>query len=902
MIDINLDDKIKILNLSSRLYNCLNKLGIKTVGEFMAISKEDLKDIFGLGNKSINELENKINLLEKRIYFNLFEIDDDSIIEKTFINKDGLEYIDITLERLNIDKKVYDNLKSQKVNYYSELIKLTDNELIKLTNFNEVSLDKIKRLNKRVVLFLYDPNSERRGVNKFKFLNKKELQYIFNITSLLNINFYKLLNILKKEYKEKVEEQSFKELNEKGILLLLIEIDIVKIKLVEMILDLIDKETYGIYINDLFEKLPNQFKDKGIFENILNELLLENKINFIYDDRLMIKRESFKTGGWQYLTKRECDIFEKRIAGETLERISETYNVTRERIRQIEVTLKEKLNINKVKYKEDVYKDIFLNYKIEKEDFNLALDNEEIYNYLSLRYDPIPKRNINEILSEDKIPIIIKRKFEKAIYKDYVKIGNERIKASRNDIVNYVLRNYARNDIHFDDFKRIYVNLINNLNIDDQNFILERGYENKFLYGKNVLWKYGKKLRYYNQNIYDFTNLFATLNLNQYSDVEYSTLKFFKLYPELMTDYDIKDEYELHNLLKKICSSDIYPKVTFKRMPNIEFGTADRNKQIKSLLFKLAPISSQGFAKAYEEKYGVIAKTVLANYVSCIEEYYYQGEYIIDFPDIPYVLKEKLIKLLSADFYMMDEMNTQVMELYPDLKMNDLNPRTLKKLGFLIYENYIVSNRYNSAAQYFNSLLTKDDIVDLNTIDSKIKQLVMFGAELYRLKRKYEIIEFSPCKYINFRNLKVMGVNKNMFEDFINQVLNFLGQGQYFTIASLKKMKFYHSLYDLGFENWFYTSILIEKREKISYIKFSKTKIMFTGSYNFDFMKFLENIVYLQKELYIDIDDLVLLLNNYYEIYVDISKLINIIEASTLYYDEIGKRVYGDYDIYYEGI
>ena len=138
-------------------------------------------------------------------------------------------------------------------------------------------------------------------------------------------------------------------------------------------------------------------------------------------------------------------------------------------------------------------------------------------------------------------------------------------------------------------------------------------------------------------------------------------------------------------------------------------------------------------------------------------------------------------------------------------------------------------------------------MIDIN-LDDKIK-ILNLSSRSYNCLNKLRIKTIGEFMAISKENLKVMGVNKNMFEDFINQVLNFLEQGQYFTIASLKKMKFYHPLYDLGFENWFYTSILIEKRERISYIKFSKTKIMFTGSYNFDFMKFLENIVYLQKEL-----------------------------------------------------
>ena len=151
---------------------------------------------------------------------------------------------------------------------------------------------------------------------------------------------------------------------------------------------------------------------------------------------------------------------------------------------------------------------------------------------------------------------MIRRKFEKAIYKDYITISNKRIKKTRDDLANYVLEIYGRNDIHFEEFKKIYLSMVEELNLEDVGNIgtFNRGYENKLITSNKCLWKYGRLMRYYNQDNYDYEELLKELNLNQYKDIEYSSLKFFRQFPEIMLDYDIRDEYELHNLLKKICN------------------------------------------------------------------------------------------------------------------------------------------------------------------------------------------------------------------------------------------------------------------------------------------------------------------------------------------------------------
>ena len=67
-------------------------------------------------------------------------------------------------------------------------------------------------------------------------------------------------------------------------------------------------------------------------------------------------------------------------------------------------------------------------------------------------------------------------------------------------------------------------------------------------------------------------------------------MKFMELYPELMKKYDIRDQYELHNLLRKIISDGQYPELDFGRMPELKFGEFDRTAALFDLLIDYSPI------------------------------------------------------------------------------------------------------------------------------------------------------------------------------------------------------------------------------------------------------------------------------------------------------------------------
>lgn len=79
-------------------------------------------------------------------------------------------------------------------------------------------------------------------------------------------------------------------------------------------------------------------------------------------------------------------------------------------------------------------------------------------------------------------------------------------------------------------------------------------------------------MRYYNSKAYNFDELLFEINIKQYSNEVISTGKIFMEFPQIMHKYDIRDEYELHNLLRRFCVTETYPTMVFKRMPNIMFG------------------------------------------------------------------------------------------------------------------------------------------------------------------------------------------------------------------------------------------------------------------------------------------------------------------------------------------
>ena len=62
-----------------------------------------------------------------------------------------------------------------------------------------------------------------------------------------------------------------------------------------------------------------------------------------------------------------------------------------------------------------------------------------------------------------------------------------------------------------------------------------------------------------------------------------------------------------------------------------------------------------------------------------------------------------------------------------------LNPFTIKELGFRVYSNYAVSNKYTSAVEYFRTILTAQDLIDASQFPEGMLINLAQMSELYML-------------------------------------------------------------------------------------------------------------------------------------------------------------------------
>ena len=169
------------------------------------------------------------------------------------------------------------------------------------------------------------------------------------------------------------------------------------------------------------------------------------------------------------------------------------------------------------------------------------------------------------------------------------------------------------------------------------------------------LWKSGKTLRAYSINSKDYAKLLDSIGIANYQNTGISTLKWFNDFPEIMEEYDIRDQYELHNLLKKTITNGSYNNIRFDRQPGIVFGDFDRDAVMYELMVSNAPISRESLADIVYDLFGYDRGSCMANYFLCIDKYYHDGLYSVDFKPISEEKIGYLKSVLTEDFYYVSE-------------------------------------------------------------------------------------------------------------------------------------------------------------------------------------------------------------------------------------------------------
>lgn len=638
-------------------------------------------------------------------------------------------------------------------------------------------------------------------------------------------------------------------------------------------------------LKEAISQMPESIKQNLLGVNLEELQQIQN--------RVITLEEFFKT----IPNQQEREMLELRLRGKgkTLEEIGTEYVRTRERVRQLNAkALAKRPNLF-----EDRYKEQFEKYGIDREDFIYIFNIPQMeYNYLNIAYEQ-GTLSVEVLMDDTSLSNDIRKRAYQVHYKDYFTDTEYPVRKRKNSILEYIIHTKCKSARSYDEIYADYVDFVSghiNENIDDW-LMSESYYSNAISEASNAIVRTGRLARYYDYTQYDYENLFDALQLEKHKDIEYSTLKFFDGMPDLMKEYDIQNEYELHNLLKRM-TGDKYPSLSFGRMPMLEFGKANRKNQLVRTLIGISPVSVDDFAESLYRDYGYSPQTAKGTFMQELREYLVDGEYRIDTPALNPLQLELISAKLEEEFYWISELEAIFDECNISNSKQYLNHLNISKLGYRLGADFIYKDCYTSAHDYFVKLFTKDEIVDIAKWGGKYTLSQSYYITMNQLKRNYDILEFSRKKYINFSKLKQYGVTKEALDSFGREVVDLNIEG-YFTLQSIQNQGFEHELFDLGFDDCFY-SFLILNQPEVKAVSYNNTTIFRITDEPFTIADFLEyQLSSLRK---IDIYDFEDLLFDEYGITKDLHELKHRIKQSTMYYDDIMEKAYIDYDEYYEEI
>lgn len=843
------------LNFSARAVNAIGRgMHIKKgeianflVSDLLLLSAEQLIEAPNIGAKTVNEI---ISVIREYCDIGIVSKDESNkhnsneilapgytVLNGKILNQDRNMFIgDAPISVLNLSTRSGNWLRRSRKNMISDLIGLSFDELTAIKNIGMMAANEIEE--------------------KLK---------IYLDSSLEN----------------------FKEIEHKN-----------KEPLAKMVIALFEEHEFcALSFEDVLQKFE-EF-DKDTVQAVLNQLVSDGKIESENNMYTLPRMSFFDYIATTELDERSVSALKMRVERKTLNEAGQQFGITRERVRQIESKAFRRISVNNLRFKEDKYAYAFCKYNIDKDFFVDEIGDAKLMYYLEGRYErghqKIENALEDKMLSED-----FKIHVSHYLHKGEVKIDGQYVNALRSDIEDYIVERYCRETIAVEDYFALYDRILDENGITDERFRHNkeslRGRINKFARSENILWTHNQKFRYYDIKGTDFTELLETLSLEKYKNTEISTRKFLLNYPEIMSQYDLRDEYEIHNLLKKIHAEKRNPNMVFSRMPTIVFGEFDRSKAVKEFLFAMAPVSIDDLADAISEEYGVRSDSVKADWLGCISEYFHNGNYSVDYEEMAPENIKTLKSKLKDDFYFMSELRDIYMQTIPNADLSLLSTYNLKKMGFIVGTTYVIQH-YPTTDAYFRSLLTSENVVNIKPINREYGTLSSYSSCLSKLKNDLEIIEFEPDLYINIHYFKKFNLDKADFKAYADRVLCFLSKDEYFTIQSIRDAGFVDKLDFLNLGTLFFSSIL-KTDNRFSWAKIGGTIVFSQKKEAFFTQDFLVDKV--AEDCSIGAADLANKLKKNYGIVIDKYDIVEKLKGSNIYYDSITKKLYANYDALFE--
>lgn len=897
------NDKIEYLNLSVRSYDILKQNGINTVDELMSLNLGKLMSLENIDRASIDEVisvmqkitkdeiepeqaKSEVSTDVKRTLV-IHYIDEKTTYEQfssvLFKNKLGIYENDRSVSEAGFSNRTLGALIRMNATMLSDVIRLNYSELKKIKGMGAKSLDEIMENLKEITIVRYGDDAFLDKIMDYIESDLNEHCVSMDKLQLMSVvRSYLLIN------DDNMIIGDTDELESNSEIWGLIYSDPMVKKIIEKyLISLIGKKNVSYaYIK---ENMPATYLETHGLDKMLMQLKAENVIDETEDGYCKYYPD-FLSCLEQLKNEKAALALLLRTKGKTLEETGKELGVTRERARQLaKKAMENLLNVKELKYRYWYEK-----YNMTKADFKLIFNiSEESYRFLNLYCKDSGALPLEQIFEDEQFTSSIGKRVEKAMHQYMVQIEDEYVPIDREKITIKLLEKYhSETECGVSEFYDEYKKFVCENGLDDNEKLLystEHALEARISDSNYVLMKYRRRIRYYNIEDYDIEALFMELQFDVFEGLELSTLKLWKNNIELMQEYDIHDEYELHNLMKK-CES-ILPRsdISLGRMPFLTIGNADRGKQVEKFLYKVAPIGLYEFGNAYEEEYGIKSETVVANFISYIDKYYHNTILEVNQEVMNEFELSEMRRKLMNDFYFIEDVEKMYIESFHNGSYNKINSYNLKTLGFLVYVDYIVRNSYDTAENYFKCLLTAKDEIDVGTLDRRICYNQSFAHILEILRTDYTLLEIEQNKYISFDKLQSScpEITKEQLSEYALSLPGFC-KDDYFTIRYAYKQGFSSQIDDIGQSDWFYGALL-RSNKNIRYSKVAggflfthKDKQITRGDFfkfiveKFERIHIMDFVQYIEKEYGLRFDryDVTPIINNTSMIYVPASEMI----------------------------
>lgn len=626
-----------------------------------------------------------------------------------------------------------------------------------------------------------------------------------------------------------------------------------------------------------------------LIDNALSELISEMKIREV-NGSYQVRKPSLDEFILQLdLSERKNKFFVLHMDGMTYEEIAQEEDLSRERVRQL---------INKVESNfidELKYIDIYNKYSIEEDEFVKIFGvTNRVYRYLrykSKKRGVLPLSDLaqEEFLTSEQRSIIsnIILENDKCIV-----IDNNVIKANGVSILEFYFKKYMQQpkkltDI-FDGYSKFLIeNNVTHLICSFKSFVNK---VNDLKYSINNKNGY----RYFEVYDEDVVNAINNLDLSVYSDIEISSKVIYDSNLDTMQNNNILDEYELYSLLKIHRNEK---NIEFNRIPTINFGNGDRDRQIESIIVEFSPITIEEFATKYHELYGFEKNSIISYAVSKFGHYYQEGKFDLTTPILSTDLVNKLKTLFTKDFYFKEDVLEIISKAGIRFDEKYFNRANLLLVGYKSNCSYIYSSKFSSFTDYMNEVYYSNDFINFENIDHRMFHLSAFTDCFNQKAINQEIIQYDNFKFVKFSHLEKNGVTRKDIEIFRKKLVHYVNNGAIFSLKSIRDSGFDDKLFLLEYGDYFLNSI-IRHTENVYSRRIGITKD-FIFRYNPNekaypnFGELFEQILSIHKAM--TPEELSQYLKDNYGIERDVYKIKALVIEAGIYYDlETNSFYYGN--------